>query len=182
MRSGKGKGAGGPGCTHGGGHRRPLRRPPARKMSPWLWGATCANPRWTQCRGMPEACLRAGGNAGRPGQSSGAFFHYDYTARRFFLHGSPPKQAAPQQKGAAAGPRRGRWQLLSAENRCPAQASAATPRLCCAVLAPSVCTTSPTAAGGARGTGRLAPQRWRRVYKNFHPFQWAIIPPIGAKI
>ena len=92
MRSGKGKGAGGPGCTHGGGHRGPLRRPPARKMSPWLWGATCANPRWTQCRGMPEACLRAGGNAGRPGQSSGAVFHYDYTARRFFYMAALPNK------------------------------------------------------------------------------------------
>ena len=36
--------------------------------------------------------LRAGGNAGRPGQSSGAVFHYDYTARRFFYMAALPNK------------------------------------------------------------------------------------------
>ena len=54
MRSGKGKGAGGPGCTHGGGHRRPLRRPPARKMSPCLMGGTCSDPMRGQQGGLLE--------------------------------------------------------------------------------------------------------------------------------
>ena len=87
--------------------------------------------------------------------------------------------ALPQAPASSAAARRSslmrsvapaqRREPLSRPSHCCA------PRLCCAAPSPSVCTTSPSAAGAAIRREPTCSQRRRRVYKKNTPRKWAII-------
>ena len=70
------------------------------KNEPVAMGGHLCEPEVDTVQRHARGVLRAGGNAGRPGQSSGAVFHYDYTARRFFTRQPSHTSSAAAQRSS----------------------------------------------------------------------------------